>query len=52
MKQVGKLLRNIIFIYVGVGRTDVKHVEMRAMIEEAVCLQNQPESAKHEATTS
>ena len=37
---------------VGVGRTDVKRVEMRAMIEEAVRLQNQPESAKHEAVTS
>lgn len=26
-KQIGKFLRNIILIYVGVGRTDVKRVE-------------------------
>lgn len=47
--------QNMVWFYennVGVGRTDVKRVEMRVMIEEAVRLQNQPESVMHEAATS
>lgn len=34
---------------VGVGRTDVKRVEMRAMIDNAIRCCNQPESVKREA---
>lgn len=44
--------RNMVWFYennVGVGRTDVKRVEMRAMIDDAVRHHGQPESAKHEA---
>lgn len=44
--------RNMVWFYennVGVGRTDVKRVEMRAMIDDAIRRCSQPESVKREA---
>lgn len=44
--------RNMVWFYennVGAGRTDVKRVEMRAMIDDAIRRCSQPESVKREA---